>query len=151
MTLALPHCFTHNLGFPGGLIGRLISSLKLWKRQSGAVWVLEVKSINDLTMAQPSSGLTPSLCSVLLRPLILLCPSLLQFPRRPSYKKRLCIGSVFSRKYPSGLWHLRKHSPITLGLCFTRCQFLMLAALSLHPHTLSRDMPGRNSMESVYF
>lgn len=58
LTLALPHFFPHNLGFPGGLIGRLISSLKLWKRQSGAVWVLEVKSINDLTMAQPSSGLT---------------------------------------------------------------------------------------------
>lgn len=57
LTLVSPHCFPHKLGFPRGLIGRLISSLKLWKWQSGAMWVLEIKSINDLTTAQLSPPL----------------------------------------------------------------------------------------------
>lgn len=58
-TLASPHCFPHKLRFPGGLIGRLISSLKLWKRQSGAMCVLEIKSINDLTTASYLLCLSP--------------------------------------------------------------------------------------------
>lgn len=92
-TLALPHCIPHNLGFPGGLIGWLISSLKPWKQQSGTMWVLEIKSINDLTTTPLSSSPPPVQCAPLL-PLTLLL-AFVNSLKAQLYSKHLSVVSVF--------------------------------------------------------